>query len=238
MLLSVIVPVYNEEATIKEIVRAVQEVPLAGVDKEILIVDDGSEDKSPELIKQLADSSDNIRAFCQSGNKGKGSAVQKGIQESHGDIVLIQDADLEYDPKDYQLLLDPILHGKADVVYGSRFITSKSHRVLYYWHSVGNRLITLLSNMITDLNLTDMEVCYKVFRAEVLKRITLQEKGFGFEPEITAKIARIRPKIRIFEVGISYSGRTYEEGKKIGWQDGIWALWCVVKYRWLSGSSS
>jgi glycosyltransferase involved in cell wall biosynthesis len=234
MLLSIIIPVYNEEKTLKKIVDAVEEVRLDGLDKELILIDDGSTDHSSEVIKQLTDTYLNIRSFSHLHNQGKGAAVRKGFQEANGDIILIQDADMEYDPNDYSVLIGPILDGRADVVYGSRFITAKSHRVLYFWHSVGNRFITLLCNMITDLNLTDMETCYKAFKKEVVQKITIRENRFGLEPEITAKISRISPKLRIFEVGISYFGRTYEEGKKIGWKDGVWALFCIIRYRFFN----
>jgi glycosyltransferase involved in cell wall biosynthesis len=227
-LLSVVVPAYNEEQTITRLVQAVLDAPLPdGIEREVVIVDDASTDGTArELGRLVADA--RVRAFRQPVNKGKGAALRRGFQEARGDLVLIQDADLEYDPREYPTLLAPILEGRADVVYGSRFMGGAPHRVLFFWHMVGNRLLTLLSNMTTNLNLTDMETCYKVFRAEVLRQIELCEDRFGFEPEVTAKISRLR--LRIFEVGIGYSGRTYEEGKKIGWRDGLWALWCIFKY--------
>ncbi len=224
MKLSVLIPVYNESATIEQIVRRVEAVP---VEKEIVIVDDLSSDGTRDKLKTLSDR-DHVRVFYHDHNQGKGAALRTGIVEATGDVVVIQDADLEYDPQDYLKLMQPILEGNADVVYGSRFSGGQSHRVLYFWHAVGNRFLTLLSNMFTNLNLTDMEVCYKLFRRQVIQGITIEENRFGFEPEITAKVARLR--CRIYEVGISYAGRTYEEGKKIGWKDGLRAAWCIVKY--------
>jgi glycosyltransferase involved in cell wall biosynthesis len=224
MLLSVLIPVFNEEATIREVVRRVKNVP---VDSELVIVDDASTDGTPAILEELA-RDPRVRVFHQERNQGKGAAIRRAIRESRGDVVLIQDADLEYDPTDYPNLLQPILDGKADVVFGSRFAGGQSHRVLYYWHSVGNRVLTTLSNAFTNLNLTDMEVGYKLFRREVIQSFELEESRFGIEPEITAKVAR--GGWRIFEVGVSYSGRTYEEGKKIGWRDGVRALYCIVKY--------
>ena len=224
--LSIVIPVYNEEKTLRQVVQQVQsvELPLA---REIILVDDASRDGSRAIIESLA--GDGIRAFFHAVNQGKGAALRTGFAQARGEIVLIQDADLEYDPHEYPKLLAPILADKADVVYGSRFVGSEAHRVLYFWHMVGNRFLTLLSNMLTNLNLTDMETCYKVFRREVLAGIAIREDRFGFEPEITAKVARQR--LRIYEVGISYSGRTYQEGKKIGWRDGLRALYCIVRYR-------
>lgn len=225
MKLSVVIPVYNERRTLRQLLQRVLEVPF---ETEVLCVDDGSSDGSRELLAELETKHPQLRVFLQPKNCGKGSALRRGIQEASGDFVVIQDADLEYDPSDYPSLLEPLIQGKADVVYGSRFLGSGPHRVLYFWHSVANWILTLISNCLTNINLTDMETCYKVFRREVIQSIPLQEDRFGFEPEITVKIAK--RKLRIYEVGISYAGRTYEEGKKIGWKDGVWALWCLLKY--------
>ena len=225
MKLSVVMPVYNERVTLRQIVERVLAVPL---EVELLCVDDGSTDGSREILAELGQTHPQIRVLLQPHNQGKGAALRRGIQEAAGDVVLIQDADLEYDPAEYPALLAPLIQGKADVVYGSRFMGGAPHRVLYFWHSVGNWSLTLLSNMLTNLNLTDMETCYKAFRREVIQSIRLEEDRFGFEPEVTVKVAKRR--LRIYEVGISYSGRTYEEGKKIGWKDGIRALWCLMKY--------
>jgi glycosyltransferase involved in cell wall biosynthesis len=225
---SVVVPCFNEVATIERLLRAVKSAP-ARVD-EIIVVDDGSTDGTRELLEhQLADTV--TRVLFHDGNRGKGAALMTGFAAATGDIIIIQDADLEYNPEEYPKILDPILKGKADVVYGSRFVGSESHRVLYFWHYVGNRFLTLLSNAFTDLNLTDMETGYKVFLRHVVDRMTLKEKGFGFEPEFTAKIAKL--DCRVYEVGISYTGRTYREGKKIGWKDGVRALWCILRYNCL-----
>jgi len=227
MKLSVIMPAYNEQATIRLIVDRVLAVDLGPVEKEIVIVDDGSKDGTRDILKTM-DGQRGVRVFMQPFNQGKGAAVWRGMQESTGDIVIIQDADLEYDPAEYGLLLEPLLDDRADVVYGSRFLSGRPHRVLYFWHSMGNKFLTLLSNMFTDLNLTDMETCYKCFRREVIQSIVIEEDRFGFEPEITAKLAEGR--FRIYEVGISYSGRTYDEGKKIGWRDGVRAVYCIIRY--------
>ena len=225
--LSVVIPVYNEERWVREVVRRVRAVDIP---KEIVIVDDCSKDGTRAILKELE--SDEVRVFYQPHNQGKGAALRRGFQEATGDVILVQDADLEYDPAEYPRLLQPILDNRADVVYGSRFI-GETHRVLYFWHYVANRVLTLLSNMFTNLNLTDMETCYKVFRREVLQGIKLKSNRFGFEPEITAKIARRRkPSWRIYEIPISYDGRTYEEGKKIGLKDAFNAFFCVLRYRY------
>lgn len=229
MKLSIVIPCYNEIKTIAAILEKIREVDL-DVNREIVIVDDGSSDGTRDYLESIKDQAD-ILVVLHAVNQGKGAALQTGFEKASGDIVLIQDADLEYDPCDYPRLLQPILDGVADVVYGSRFVGSEAHRVLYFWHSIGNRGLTLLSNAFTNLNLTDMEVCYKVFRKSVLDQIELKEKRFGFEPEITAKIARL--KCPIYEVGISYHGRTYEEGKKIGWRDGVRAIYVILKYGFL-----
>jgi glycosyltransferase involved in cell wall biosynthesis len=225
MKLSVVMPIYNEQATLRQVVERVLAVPL---EIELICVDDGSRDGSGGLLAELQKQHQQVRVLLQPQNMGKGAALRRGIQEATGDFVIIQDADLEYDPGDYPALLGPLLQDKADVVYGSRFLGAAPHRVLYFWHSVGNWFLTLVSNCLTNINLTDMETCYKVFRREVIQAIPIEEDRFGFEPEITVKVAKRR--LRIYEVGISYWGRTYEEGKKIGWKDGVWALWCLLKY--------
>ena len=224
MKLSVVIPVYNEVNTLLHLIERVQQSP---VDKEIIVVDDCSSDGTTDLLKR-ASLAPNVRMMFHPVNQGKGAALRTGFAAVSGDMVIVQDADLEYDPQEYPKLIKPIIDGLADVVYGSRFAGGETHRVLYFWHSIGNRVLTLVSNAFTNLNLTDMETCYKVFRREVLRQIAIEENRFGFEPEITAKVAKLR--VRVFEVGISYAGRTYEEGKKIGWKDGVRALWCIVKY--------
>lgn len=225
--LSIVIPVYNEAATIAKIVDMVREVEI-GLDKEIILVDDCSCDGTREVLQQLEATHPNVTVLLQEVNQGKGAALRRGFAAATGDVVLIQDADLEYDPKEYPRLLAPILEGHADVVYGSRFLGGGAHRVVYYWHYLGNKFLTTLSNMTTNLNLTDMEVCYKVFKREVIQNIPLRENRFGFEVEVTAKIAR--RKLKIYEVPISYYGRDYAEGKKIGWRDGVSALRCIVRY--------
>jgi glycosyltransferase involved in cell wall biosynthesis len=225
MKLSVVIPVYNERATLRYVIERVLAVPL---ELEVLCVDDGSRDGSREILQELQSQYNQVQIFLQPRNLGKGAALRRGIREATGDFVVIQDADLEYDPADYSILLDPLIQGKADVVYGSRFLGAAPHRVLYFWHSVGNRALTLLSNCLTNINLTDMETCYKVFRRDLIQSIPIEENRFGFEPEITVKVAKRH--LRIYEVGISYWGRTYEEGKKIGWKDGFRAVWCLLKY--------
>jgi glycosyltransferase involved in cell wall biosynthesis len=224
---SVVMPVYNEKNSIEEIIRRVLATP---VEKELIIVDDYSTDGTRARLEEIARTSTDkqVCVLFHDRNRGKGAALRTGFAAATGEVVIIQDADLEYDPAEYPKLIAPIAEGKADVVYGSRFAGGESHRVLYFWHSVGNRVLTLLSNMFTDLNLTDMETCYKAFRREIIQSLKLTEDRFGFEPEVTARVASLR--CRVYEVGISYSGRTYEEGKKIGWKDGLRTLWCIIKH--------
>lgn len=222
--ISVVVPVYNEVAFIDAIVDRILSVPIS---KELIIVDDASTDGTRDKLQKL-ERLDHITVLYHERNRGKGAALRTGFKVAIGDVVLIQDADLEYDPADYPKLLKPILEGKADVVYGSRFVGGEARRILYFWHAVGNKVLTLLSNIFTNLNLSDMEVCYKAFRRDIIQRVTIEEDRFGFEPEITAKIAKL--DCRVYEVGISYSGRTYAEGKKVGWKDGVRAIWCILKY--------
>jgi glycosyltransferase involved in cell wall biosynthesis len=230
MKLTVVIPCYNELRTIDRILDAVRQSPHP--DKEIIVVDDCSIDGTREKLKSEIESSGRVdRIIYHDRNQGKGAALRTGFQHASGDVVIVQDADLEYDPNEYPRLIEPIASGKADVVFGSRFVGSEAHRVLYFWHRVGNNVLTLFSNMLTDLDLTDMETCYKAFRREVIQSIEIEETRFGFEPEITAKVAK-RRDLRVYEVGISYHGRTYEEGKKIGWKDGLRAVYCIIKYNW------
>lgn len=230
--LSIIIPAYNEGKTIHIILNKLKTTNLiAGIAKEIIIVNDCSNDNTEEAVLQYIENNSelNIQYLKHPENKGKGAALHTGIKKATGEFLIIQDADLEYDPNEYNLLLKPVVDGFADVVYGSRFMGGKPHRILFFWHTIGNKFLTFISNMFSNLNLTDMETCYKLFDTKIVQSISLKENRFGFEPEITAKIARI-PKIRIYEVGISYYGRTYEEGKKIGWKDGFRAIYCIIKY--------
>ena len=230
--LSIVVPVYNEARTIHHILDALRELQLVGgIQKELILVNDCSTDDSAAVIRAYASRYPalGLRLLEHAVNQGKGAALHTGIGEATGDYVVVQDADLEYDPEEFNLLVRPVLKGFADVVYGSRFMGGNPHRILFFWHSIGNGLLTFLSNMMSDLNLTDMETCYKLFRRDIIQGLQLQEKRFGFEPEVTAKVARV-PGVRIYEVGISYYGRTYAEGKKIGWRDGFRAIYCILKY--------
>ena len=224
MKLSIIIPCYNESSTIISLINAVKQSPVT--DKEIIIVDDGSKDGTRDILDQLSDPE--VRVIFHKVNQGKGAALRTGFQEATGDICIVQDADLEYDPREFPLVIQPIVEDKADVVFGSRFQSGRPHRVVYFWHRIGNGILTLMSNFFTDLNLSDMETCYKAFRREVIQSINIRENRFGFEPEVTAKIAKMN--LRIYEVGISYYGRTYDEGKKIGWKDGVRAVYCILKY--------
>ena len=224
VILSIIIPCFNESKTILSLIDAVKKSPIKN--REIIIVDDGSQDGTRDILNKLNDPE--VRIIFHSKNKGKGAALRTGFNEAKGDICIVQDADLEYDPQEFPLVIQPILDGKADVVFGSRFQSGRPHRVVYFWHRIGNGLLTLMSNLFTDLNLSDMETCYKAFRREVIQSVNIRENRFGFEPEVTAKISKM--DIRIYEVGISYYGRTYDEGKKIGWKDGVRAVYCILKY--------
>ncbi|MGN7611501.1 glycosyltransferase family 2 protein [Magnetococcales bacterium HHB-1] len=228
--LSVVIPCYNEEKTLASLIEAVLNAPRCGLDLEMIIVDDASSDRSVDIARSFVEQFDNIKLSIHETNRGKGAALRTGFQRVQGDIVLIQDADREYNPKEYPKLLEPILQGSADVVYGSRFRGGESARVLYFWHMVGNRFLTLLSNLFSNLNFTDMETCYKVFKKEIIQKVLIEEDRFGFEPEITLKISHIKPVPVIIEVGIVYHGRTYAEGKKINWKDGVSAIRCILRY--------
>lgn len=234
--LSIVIPTYNEGATLGLVLAQITAVELIGnLTKEIIVVDDCSTDDTEQVVRhyQTTHSGCSVQYHKHTVNQGKGAALHTGIRSATGDYLIVQDADLEYDPAEYNILLRPVLRGAADVVYGSRFMGGKPHRVLFFWHSIGNRWLTMLTNLFANLNLTDMETCYKLFRRDIVQGLTLAEKRFGFEPEVTLKVARV-PHIRIYEVGISYYGRTYAEGKKIGWRDGVWAIYCIIKYGLLS----
>lgn len=234
--LSIIIPAYNEEATITNILEKLKEVKLINnIKKEFIIVNDCSKDNTALKVQEYINNNNNldIKLYSHEVNKGKGAALHTGIDKATGDYIIVQDADLEYDPEEFNELIVPILKADADVVYGSRFMGSKPHRILFFWHTIGNKFLTFLCNMASNLNLTDMETCYKMFRADIIKKLHLTEKRFGFEPEVTIKISRV-PKIKIYEVGISYYGRTYEEGKKIGWKDGVRAIYCILKFGFFS----
>ena len=238
--LSIVIPAYNEQATIVSILERIQQVHLINdMNKEIVIVNDASKDATDSRIRQymLENPGSTIKYYIHPINQGKGAALHTGIRQATGDFIIIQDADLEYDPREYNSLLKPVVEGHADAVFGTRFFGGKPHRILFFWHSIGNKLLTFFSNMLTGLNLTDMETCYKLFRADILKNLPLKEKRFGFEPEVTAKVARV-PGIRIYEVGISYYGRTFSEGKKINWKDGFRALYCILKYKFSKDKKS
>ena len=224
MKLSIIIPCYNESSTILSLIEAVKQSPVKN--REIIIVDDGSKDGTRDILGALKDPE--VRTIFHKSNQGKGAALRTGFKEASGDICIVQDADLEYDPQEFPVVIQPIIEGKADVVFGSRFQSGRPHRVVYFWHRIGNGVLTLMSNFFTDLNLSDMETCYKAFRREVIQSINIRENRFGFEPEVTAKVAKMN--LRIYEVGISYYGRTYDEGKKIGWKDGFRAIYCILKY--------
>ncbi len=229
-ILSIVIPCYNEGATLEKLIERVLNVDVLGLQKELLIIDDASEDSSFEIAKKISDRDNRIKIFRHNVNLGKGAALRTGFQAATGDVVIIQDADLEYDPEEYPDLLAPIMEDRADVVYGTRFSGQKNQEVLYFWHMLGNRVLTVLSNIFTGLRLTDMETCYKVFRKDVISKISICENRFGFEPEITAKICRLKPRPRIFEVAISYHGRSFTDGKKITWVDGVRAIYCIVRY--------
>ena len=224
MKLSIIIPCYNESSTILSLIKAVKQSPVKN--REIIIVDDGSKDGTRDILGALNDPE--VRTIFHKANQGKGAALRTGFREATGDICIVQDADLEYDPQEFPIVIQPIIEGKADVVFGSRFQSGRPHRVVYFWHRIGNGVLTLMSNLFTDLNLSDMETCYKAFRREIIQSINIRENRFGFEPEVTAKVAKMN--LRIYEVGISYYGRTYDEGKKIGWKDGFRAIYCILKY--------